>query len=452
MDFTLYYQKESQLNIVKNNICEIYILGELFDAKHPKNTNSQIVSSMDTINSFKEFSQRISIYYGRFVAIYITPKNQEFLIINDACSQSQVFFDDSFENIGTTVNILSNFTSLTPHKKSDAYDYYNSKDFKKLKLFVNNTSHIENIHRLMPNHALDIINKKTFRFFPLEKAQIKPVKEVAKIAAQFLKGYLKSISQRYNLYVPITAGYDSRLLFLASLNLPCTYFVTRFEGMSDDHEDMIFAKKIASIYGKDLKIIDDPVFPPEDFDKTYAKSLDFPSFTTPDPIEKNAIINGNISEIARNHFHHLIAINGSDLNFLHQYEQHPFVTKELQKWLQESKVKIEKNGYHTLDFFLWEQFMGIIHAKVKTEMNQLKVTVFTPYNSRFLLETMLSTKRKYRFRDHNKLYDEIIKCYTDNEEMLKLPVNPNPIQTRHFILSKMGLFKFYTNLRTKLKV
>ena len=57
------------------------------------------------------------------------------------------------------------------------------------------------------------------------------------------------------------------------------------------------------MYNKDLKIIDDSVYPPEDFEDSYIESLDFPSFTTPDLVGENAIINGNISEIARNHFH-----------------------------------------------------------------------------------------------------------------------------------------------------
>ncbi len=452
LDFKLYYHEGLQLNRVVNGTCELFILGDLFDAKLPKNSNSEIVSSMSDIHTFDDFSKRISLYAGRFIALYINRESSEFFVLNDACSQSQLFYDTSFENLGTTVAILSNFTAVKPHSNSAATDYYKSDDFKKLKLFVSDTTHVENMSRLLPNHAVDMIAKKCFRFFPIKKLERKSVEEVAKLAAELLRGYIMSMSNRYHLYVPITAGYDSRLLFLASLDIPCTYFVTRFKGMPDDHEDLVFAKKIAAMYDKELKIIDDLVYPPEDFEKSYADSLDFPSFTTPDSVGKNVIVNGNISEIARNHFHHLIAINGGDFNFLHQYEKHPFVTKELQNWLDKSKNKILKNGYHLLDFFLWEQFMGILHAKSKTETNQLGVTVFTPYNSRFLLESMLSTQRKYRFRDHNKLYDAIIKCYTDKEAMLQLPVNPNPIQDRHFVLHKLGLFKMYTNLRTKLRV
>ena len=66
---------------------------------------------------------------------------------------------------------------------------------------------------------------------------------------------MKSISLRYpNLILPLTAGFDSRLLFLSSLDINCEYYVSQHKWMNDSHPDIIISKQLTSLFGKKLVI------------------------------------------------------------------------------------------------------------------------------------------------------------------------------------------------------
>jgi hypothetical protein len=276
----------------------LYLLGDLFSYETPELSNQDILQGLLETETIDEVLTSISKYYGQYVFIY--KDADHFIIFNDACAQSEIYYTTDYTAFGSQVKLLEHNIPSIPHDNPEARTYYNSKEFNELKLYINDSTHVKNVKHLFANHYVDLKNKTIKRFYPNQENIEISINEVAIKVATMLKGYLKAIALRHKICLPVTAGYDSRVLFLASLDLDCNYFVTRFKGMEEKDNDLVISKRLVEIYSKDFKIIDDHILEKEDFDPSYEKSLDFPLLLTPALLEGRVIINGHMSEIGRN--------------------------------------------------------------------------------------------------------------------------------------------------------
>ncbi len=304
----------------------------------------------------------------------------------------------------------------------------------KQKLFIGDTTHVENIKHLRPNHYIDIELKSIIRFFPKTHIKPKSINEVATEACKMLKGFIKAASLRNKLYMGVTGGYDSRVLFLASLGVECKYYVTKHSNMSAGHYDLVIPQKLTKIFNKKFRVIlENPI----DNDESLAEktSIDFPrELKKPDEEFNNHIlINGNLSEIARNYYGDFHNVGSKELAVLYGYPGSKFVRSEFNKWVTKSSKIFSENGYNLLDMFYWEEKMGNWAAKAKTEMSILGTVMYSPFCSHRLLTTLLSTSRKQRDVHFNVLYNSIIKKLCP--DLPKIPVNPSK-KKRIIIFSK----------------
>ncbi|WP_299890766.1 hypothetical protein [uncultured Lacinutrix sp.] len=449
-NFNLQYHKDCVFTKVVNNNLELILLGELYSYKTPALSNKQILESLSNLKELNVFLDEISNFYGQFVVLYKTEK--DFVLFNDACAQAEIYYSNDFLSFGSQVKLLQEKIELIPYKNTQAKAYYKSKEFNELRLFIQDTTDVSNVKHLMPNHYVGIYDKKVVRFYPNAKREEKSIEETAIIVANMLKGYIKAIALRHKICLPITAGYDSRVLFLASLDLDCDYFVTKFKNMPENHNDLVISKQLAKLYNKPFNIIDDIEMEPKDFETSYAASLDNPLFLSPDAVGDKVIINGNISEIGRNGYYYCANPTAKNLNNINFFKPHKFIREEYNKWLSNNKSILKKTKYHILDIFLWEQFMGIVHAKAKSQNKQLGVSVVSPYNSRVLLDTMLRVDRDNRDRMDNALYNKMIAYLSNNnQEVINLPINPSKEKSRYLIFKRLGLHKAYSTLKVKLK-
>jgi hypothetical protein len=292
---------------------------------------------------------------------------------------------------------------------------------------------------------LNIREKKTLRFFPFGDLETKSLEYVSSISSEMLKGYITAISIRNRIKMAVTGGYDSRVLFLASLNVECEYFVSKHPYMDDLHPDILIPKRLTSHYGKNFTVEEDKITGEVNKNSDYINDIDFPRFS--DSAYKHGdftYINGNISEIARNYYGYHRNATAEDICFLSGNPEMSFVISEYGKWLK-NKPLFEKYGYNYLDIFYWEEKMGNWAAKAKTEAHALGRDILSPFNSRELLMLLLSTERKYRDSHFNRLYDLIINELSGNDkEILKTAVNPG---TKQSIIRTMKLLRVYNLYR-----
>jgi hypothetical protein len=64
---------------------------------------------------------------------------------------------------------------------------------------------------------------------------------------------LKAASLRYPLQIGVTAGYDSRILFLASRDIQCTYYTGK-NHVKNNAIDVAVATKLAALYDESLEV------------------------------------------------------------------------------------------------------------------------------------------------------------------------------------------------------
>lgn len=449
--YNLFYHPELEYASTTTNNSKIHLLGSLYDYEFIELSNKQIIDKLSHTDTLEKLFSSISKYFGEYILIY--EQNDKIILFNDTCSQAEVYYDDSFSCFATQPKLISEVINLISHSDPDAIDFYTSDVFRKKCLFVGESTHVKNIKHLLPNHYIDIENQKVRRFFPEQLLPEQPLDYVAQRASMMIKGYVKAISLRHKMAIAVTGGYDSRVLFLASLGTDSKYYVIKHSYMTDKHHDIAISKQLTFLFNKKLYVLDGKIKSRNDYSQEYIDSINFPRFLNRlgSEFKDYVFINGNIAEIARNYFGYHKNISPEDLSFLIGYSLHNFPSRQYNLYLK-SKVRFENLGYNLLDMFYWEEKMGNWAAKAKTEANALGKMIVSPFNSRDLLTLLLSTNRKYRDSHQNRLFDRIIFYLSEGEkDVIKLPVNPCRKQRIIKTMKTLHIYNLYKEigLRTR---
>lgn len=452
-DYYLYIHPGLEISVSQNSTMQIIILGVIFDWKNPGFSYQNICDSLLDSHSLDSLLSNIDQYSGEFAVI--AEFEHDLYIFNDAGGQLEIYYTSDFECFGSQVKIIEEVSNSYDHSNVDAVEFYKSDIFKKKKIFPAFSTHRENILHLRPNHVIEVKEKRVRRFFPLITVSRENVQCVAEKSAIMIKGYLKSATFKNELALAVTAGYDSRILFLASTDLNCKYFVFQHPDMDDDHYDIAIPEKLVSNYKKKFLIIPDQNDIEPELNEEYKNSIDFPRYliNSVHTFSEHLLINGNVSEIARNYFGYHMNATAKDLCYLSGYSDSKYVTKLYDSWLKDNKNRFKELGYNYLDMFYWEEKMGNWAAKSKTESRALGRKVFSPFNSRALLQLLLSVDRKYRDSHHNKLYDEIISYLCGGKsEVIKLPINPTPKVNSIKLMKRLHVYNLYRSLFLKFRL
>jgi hypothetical protein len=246
LDYTLFHHPDLEFEHSINKKVDLYLLGFLFDYEKPQYSNKQILDILSNSDNYDNFLERLSKYSGHYVIIY--KSEAKLIILNDPCAQSEIYYNNSFTSFGTQPKIINKVNHVVLHTSIEAAEFYNSSMFHSKKVFIGETTHAENIKHLLPNHFIDIKNKMIIRYFPNEKIKIISLDEAATEASTMLEGYIKAAALRNNLYMGVTGGYDSRVLFLSSLGVPCKYYVTQLSNMKNNHYDIKVSIRAATCW------------------------------------------------------------------------------------------------------------------------------------------------------------------------------------------------------------
>lgn len=447
--FNLFYHPDLEFEHSVKDDVELYLLGFLFDYKNPEFSNKKILDSLSEAKGFDLFLESLSEYSGQFAIIY--KEKEKLIILNDACAQREIYYDATFSSFGSQPKLLAKVLPVLPSESMEANEFYSSSEFLNRKEFIGETTHFGNILHLIPNHYIDINLKSVCRYYPSEKIHPVSIKEASQKACEMLKGYIKAASLRYSLYLGVTGGYDSRVLYLASLDVDCNYYVSRLSYMGDSHYDITISKRLTKLFNKKLQIITDHSSSEQEKD-CLLSSVDFPRLEN-SPFRRSGnyiLINGNISEIARNYYGYYKNLSPSGLAIINGYHGSKFVAMEYEKWLNHNLQIFSQKGYNVLDMFYWEERMGIWAAKAKTEMDAYGIIVYSPFCSNKLLTILLSTPRDQRDEQSNKLYDLIINSFSSKAGAI--PVNPTRRKTIILLLKKIKLFNHLQNIKLRYRL
>ena len=440
----LYVHPDLELNCVKKDSLQAFLLGYAIDPYFPQKKNLDILENISNFNAIDEIPKLIHHLGGRFVLLIIF--NGRFIIYNDACGLRSVFyiFDNNSLFAASQPKLLQFVLDI---ERSENYDeYYNSKYVK------NNIEHwiptgislFDDVYHLVPNHYLDSEIKKQIRFWPVEPIGKLSVDYAAEKLSLLLKNSLHAANKRFKLALSLTAGYDSRIILSACKEIKDEIFIytLQYRDLNLNSNDIKIPKNLAKHLGFEHHLIDCRKEIDEGFAFVYEQNTDIPHLNDWGKIafgmyldfpKDHVAIKGNCVEIGRWPYYTLISndqITSSHLinKFLPNCKI-SFIHERLDEWYHEVEP-LSYLGINFMNLFYWEQKLGSWQAQSQLEWDIVQ-EAFTPFNNREIISLMISVDKKYRLHSKYPLFMKMMNKLWD--EVLYIPIDP---QTSYMEIKK----------------
>lgn len=445
----------------------IALLGFIIDPNFPDQKNKDILE--DLVSSFASIDaliRTISDLAGRFIFI-ICHQNAKY-VIHDMCGLRTVYYTISKGEFYLASNpaILKEVLDIKPTENYQTFVESNHiKNDIEYWLPCGQTLY-ENVDQLVPNHYLDVNNNQQVRYWPFRKIQDQNLEEATLKTSSILESLILSANKRFKLALPLTAGWDSRILLSSSKKYLDSFFLytLQYRWLIESSPDIKIPKYIL----KEFKIPYHTINCLKDMDPEFYKIFKSNVDLAHDDWAKitngmyksyphdRTVLRGNVSEIARCSFYpegkHAEVTSASQLPVAWpEWLELKFIMDYNENWLKNVKDLCKDNNIDIFDLWYWEIFMGGWQAQGQLEWDIIHEE-FTPYNYRPLMETMLGVPTKYRLHEKSLLYQKIINH--NWPKLLYWPFNPASWNRRHQVkyaisdlLKNIGLYnlglKFY---------
>lgn len=450
MKLNLYCHPDLKYYRAKNNDFELVILGYILDPEHPLYTDNDVINDLLKNGSSDELFKSIEKYNGRFVLIYFT--KQELKLINDATGFREIYYsiDGETISIGSTPNILSEFTKLPKTQDRDILAFYNSKEFiDSQSLWIGPRTLYQNILHLLPNHYLDVIANEVKRFWPNERLENIGLYECAIECASILKGTMESAVNRYNIHLGITAGWDTRLLLSSTKEFVdrIFYYVNKPESYPPSHIDLVIPDLLAKNLNFKLNIVDISNDYDQDFAKIFfknnvlARKLFLPTFydVYKRDWQNSFTVSGTMGNGLARIYMRIpkgLEINGKNVARLSNFHRQEYAVSALDKWVDGIKNSLNDWNVDVMDLYQVEQDNAHWASLSSSEQDIVRDEI-RPFNNRRLIRLFWSLDDKHRYQYYPHIYIKIIQLLW--KEVLKYPINPTRRSQIYRLLRLIGI-------------
>lgn len=312
-DHHLYTHKELKTHSVGNddNTYSITLLGFIISPINIEKSDRDIISELIKDQpSIDEFSKKLNHLTGRFVILLkIKDKNYVF---HDPCGLRSVNYKKS-ENgiyIGSSTEIIKLACSIQKGINHSAYieSSYMERDIEHW--IPSGLSLYDDVEHLVPNHYLEFNASSQKRYWPNRKLESMDAKKAAKESANLIENSILSASKRFKIAIPMTAGWDSRLILALSKKISNeAYFYTlKYRSLDEKSDDISIPKKLLNKLNLSHNILNCDQSPTEEFKSIYEKNSVPSHFNDWGKIaygifsnypQELVCLKGNCSEIAR---------------------------------------------------------------------------------------------------------------------------------------------------------
>ena len=451
-DFTLYYHPDLVFTKVFDKLKSLYLLGDLYDYQDQKATNVAILNKL----IFKDFDALVagtSIYAGRFVLIY--SGKEGIRLFHDAASLRKIFYVEKSGNQSCASNphLLAKAFGFERTGNTCWLDFYESDEF--IQLFNGNIGYYtlyDEVRQVLPNHYFDLINNKTVRYWPKEIVEKIDDKEIVRTCAQMIKGFVSAAAFRYPLMIPVTSGYDSRIIYAATRDLTKNifYYINYSEELKGK-PDYLIPKKMLEDNGRTFNI----VIPNNQIEERFKEKYYYNNPIPHDfflPVIYNYFLNfsdkinlpGGFIPVIKSLFDADIKeISGRKLARLYKVERFPCAVDFYTNWLNSTQEICNNLNVDIFDLLYWEDRTCNWGTQVSQDKDiaQDELLIF---NSRLLMATMLNYTRSRRKKPRYELHKEIVRELWP--ELLKIPYNPSLKSTIRKYMVNLGLYKPISNI------
>lgn len=452
--FFLKAHPELKVTQANNNKIKITLIGYLIDPDNPNYNNQEILNTLlSQIENIFDIFKNTSRLGGRW--ILILDNGRERILYNDPCGLRSVYY--------TTLNYQEGWFASQPGIIAEELgleldeqienQFIKSSDFNNTEehWWPGDSSPYKEIKHLIPNFYLNLENRYVKRFWPQKKISSIKLNEAAIKCSELIKKLVISANSRFKLALPLTAGLDSRTILSACRDIKndVYYYTINWLYYNPYIQDIAIPSRLLSKLGLHHHIIKSPNKMEKKFKDIYFRNVITAHETWGNVAQglynhfpdDRVCIKGNVSEIARCFYYYYKYpknITAETLAILVSMGSNKFVINKFDDWLKKAQITNSKYGYTILDIFYWEQRMGNWQAMSQSEWDIVQ-EVFTPYNCRELLTTLLNVNKKYRKPPTFELYRLIIKeLWSD---VLSEPINPKPV--KEIIMNKFRKYMLY---------
>ena len=416
------------------------LLGFILDPDNPQASDSEIINILiHQLANCDDFLKETYKFGGRW--ILIVNDGKEIRLFNDATGLRQNFYTDTRYTkdiwCASQPGIIAETLKLEMDPK--AIEFINSCEFsnKKEPNWPFESSPYREIKHMLPNHWVNLETGICERYWPDKALPELSLKEAVKKISADLQGLMKAASNRFDLVLAITSGWDSRVVLASSkdiINKIYSFETVQQNGMPDSHPDLTIPSALLSKFGLKHDIIKSSCNLNGDFIKIFKKSVTLAhDVWAPDAqaildyYSRNKVaVVGSVSEHGRCHYfnslrkHREKKLTSHELAMLYYGGKNQYVIDFNQKWLLGLK---EIYNFDIPELFLWEQGHGNWLAVCQLEFGMVWKEIFTPFNCRRLIINMLSVDERYRRPPKHKLHKQLILNLWP--EVLLEPINPH---------------------------
>jgi hypothetical protein len=413
----------------------VVLLGLAVDAAHPEHDEAAIAESLlhtcgeDPVS----LARACDSLAGRFVVLFEAPTST--WVLPDATGLRGTVYGSS-ERRGLWC--ASDATLLAPYLECPPDDELGQHlDGARGMMgdewwWMGNRTLAGGVVALMANHALDVRQGSSVRTWPLERRAPRSAAEVAGLAADMLRSLCTTAARRWRIALPLTAGWDSRLLLASLKGVQDVWLYTvQHRDDSATADDIRIAAELAAIAGLDHHVITPGEEMGPEFREAYmAQTSDSHPFwgglteSLMGRIPSEAVcMKGAVSEVAKQ-FYGGIADQRVDARLILGLTRQPatrFALDQAERWVEIYRRLSDSTDYRILDLFQWEHQVGRREAQSQLETDMVHDT-FNPYSCHGLLELLLSTTSRARRAPRYELYGLITQRLWP--ELLRVPVNP----------------------------
>jgi len=452
----LYTHLDLKVTKVLSGRKQVILLGDIFDHDHTEYKNDDILGDIAQ-HDFPEVLAYASRYSGRFVIIYLDPAT--FTIFTDATASRKVYYcyEESKFWCGSQPHLIAKILGYDRTKNPSMVRFYNSEDFVRLCYSnVGDTTPYDAIKQLIPNHYLSVNQGKPIRFWPDKQIQIQPLEDVAEKCATILKGTMEAITARYEVMLPVTAGYDSRMLMAATRthHEHIFYYLNQERHLTERHNDIRIPRKIFATLNMDFHVLKLEPKIDKDFEKIYlfnnptANKEYLPHiFTYYKWYSHKVNLPGNFAAATWG-INRLKEekISAENLAYLYRLSSYDYALDYNRKWLDECSEPCFENNVNPITLYYWEERIANWGTQIQLDKDIAQEDI-NPLNSRLIIEQFLSVKREYHNAPDHILHKRIIERLWP--QLNNFPYNPGCQRTFLTAMKKAGLLNLVLKIRYK---
>jgi hypothetical protein len=237
----------------QNNALVGWLMGLALDAEgHSLSPMWRLSFDCDEVDGATRFESELNGLSGRFAAVFLTSRSDRFYL--DASGSLATVYCEDHQVVASSCNLIPQIGDLQENLVLIRALGLPQRDGN----FPFRLTPWLGITRLLPNHFLDLRDWTAKRHWP--KSQLldptgHPEETVRDIAA-LIETFISGVTRLAPAQIPITAGYDSRVLLACSRpSLPSIRFYTTQIPDVSARMDCAYGRRIAKRFGLDHSVI-----------------------------------------------------------------------------------------------------------------------------------------------------------------------------------------------------